>query len=177
MIQPFPPFASMPSVVHHDLFMHRFGTHRVAALRVSPPLLLRARIGTQHDIALPLVQAREILQSEQFRQMMFVPFHVGFSFHSKSLSRLNRLEPGILRSMVHMASMMRSAGLEPLASPFEGSTPVVPGNSSAPPASNTTCRRPGSWWNPSSSEAVRCGSKRVATASWRCTTLYVRTSS
>ena len=51
--------------------MHRFGTHRVAALRVSPPLLLRAYPGTQHDIALPLVQAREIFQSEQFRQMMF----------------------------------------------------------------------------------------------------------
>jgi hypothetical protein len=121
--------------------MHRFGTHRVAALRVSPPLLLRAYPGTQHDIAPPLVQAREILQSEQFRQMMFVPFHVGFSFYSKSLSRSN---PGILRSMMHMASMMRSAGLDPLASLFGGSTPVVPGNSSAPPASNTTCRRPGS---------------------------------
>lgn len=39
---------------------------------------------------------------------------------------------------MQMASMMRGAGLDPLASPFGGSTPVAPGNPSATPASNTT---------------------------------------
>lgn len=36
--------------------------------------------------------------------------------------------------MMQMASMMRSAGLDPLAGPFGGSTPGIP---NAPPASNT----------------------------------------
>ena len=37
-----------------------------------------------------------------------------------------------------MASMMRGAGPDPLASPFGGSTPIAPGNPNATPASNTT---------------------------------------
>lgn len=40
--------------------------------------------------------------------------------------------------MMQMASMMRSAGLDPLAAPLGGSTPVAQGNPSAPSASNTT---------------------------------------
>jgi len=42
--------------------------------------------------------------------------------------------------MMQMASMMRGAGLDPLASPFGGSTPLAPGNPNpnATPASNTT---------------------------------------
>jgi hypothetical protein len=39
---------------------------------------------------------------------------------------------------MQMASMMRSAGLDPLAGPFGGSTPAAPGNPNAPLASNTT---------------------------------------
>jgi ubiquilin len=39
-----------------------------------------------------------------------------------------------------MASMMRGAGLDPMASPFGGSTPIAPGNPNpnATPPSNTT---------------------------------------
>lgn len=37
-----------------------------------------------------------------------------------------------------MASMMRGAGLDPMASPFGGSTPIGPGNPNATPASGTT---------------------------------------
>jgi len=63
-------------------------------------------------------QAREIFQSERFRQMMS--------------------NPDTLRGMMQMASMMRSAGLDPLAAPLGGSTPVAQGNPSAPSATNAT---------------------------------------
>lgn len=39
---------------------------------------------------------------------------------------------------MQMASMMRGAGLDPLASPLGGSIPVAQGTPSAPSASNTT---------------------------------------
>jgi len=63
-------------------------------------------------------QAREMFQSERFRQMMS--------------------NPDTLRGMMQMASVMRSAGLDPLAGPFGESTSAVSGNSNVPLASNTT---------------------------------------
>ncbi|KAI9441010.1 hypothetical protein H4582DRAFT_1940935 [Lactarius indigo] len=66
-----------------------------------------------------LPQAREMFQSDRFRQMMS--------------------NPETLRSMIQMASMMRSAGIDPLAGPLGGPTQSgfpAPGNPT-PQAANT----------------------------------------
>jgi ubiquilin len=103
---------------------------------MSNPAVLEQALAQNPQYAAMGPQAREIFQSERFRQMMFVPpLHFGLPFRAKSSSRSN---PETLRGMIQMASMMRGAGLDPLASPFGGSTPIGPGNPNATPASNTT---------------------------------------
>ncbi|KAH9988183.1 hypothetical protein BJV77DRAFT_1061446 [Russula vinacea] len=81
---------------------------------MSNPAVLDQALALNPQYAAMGPQAREIFQSERFRQMMS--------------------NPETLRGMMQMASMMRSAGLDPLAGPFGGSTPGIP---NAPPASNT----------------------------------------
>jgi len=85
---------------------------------MSNPAVLDQALALNPQYAAMGPQAREIFQSERFRQMMS--------------------NPDTLRGMMQMASMMRSAGLDPLAGPLGGSTPVAQGNPSAPSASNTT---------------------------------------
>jgi ubiquilin len=103
---------------------------------MSNPAVLDQALALNPQYAAMGPQAREIFQSERFRQMMFAPpFHLGFSCRAKPLSRSN---PDSLRGMIQMASMMRGAGFDPMAGPFGGSTPVAPGNPNAPPISNTT---------------------------------------
>lgn len=85
---------------------------------MSNPAVLEQALAQNPQYAAMGPQAREIFQSERFRQMMS--------------------NPETLRGMIQMASMMRGAGLDPLASPFGGSTPIAPGNPSATSASNTT---------------------------------------
>jgi ubiquilin len=103
---------------------------------MSNPAVLDQALALNPQYASMGPQAREIFQSERFRQMMLAPpFHLEFSCHTKSSCRSN---PDSLRGMIQMASMMRNAGFDPLTGPFGGSTAVAPGNPNAPPASNTT---------------------------------------
>ena len=102
---------------------------------MSNPAVLEQALALNPQYTAMGLQAREIFQSERFRQMMFAPLHFGLPFHAKISSRSN---PENLRGMIQMASMMRGAGLDPPASPFGGSTPIAPGNPNASPASNTT---------------------------------------
>jgi len=87
---------------------------------MSNPAVLEQALALNPQYAAMGPQAREIFQSERFRQMMS--------------------NPETLRGMIQMASMMRGAGPDPLTSPFGGSTPIAPGNPnpSATSASNTT---------------------------------------
>jgi ubiquilin len=84
---------------------------------MSNPAVLDQALALNPQYAAMGPQAREIFQSERFRQMMS--------------------NPETLRGMMQMASIMRGAGVDPLAGPFGGSTPAAPGNPNAPPASNT----------------------------------------
>jgi ubiquilin len=103
---------------------------------MSNPAVLEQALALNPQYAAMGPQAREIFQSERFRQMMFVPcLHFGLPFCAKISCRSN---PETLRGMIQMASMMRGAGLDPQASPFEGSTPIAPGNPNATSALNPT---------------------------------------
>lgn len=102
---------------------------------MSNPAVLEQALALNPQYAAMGPQAREIFQSERFRQMMFAPLYFGFPFCAKSSSRSN---PETLRGMIQMASMMRGAGPDPVVSPFGGSTPTAPGNPNATQASNTT---------------------------------------
>jgi ubiquilin len=107
---------------------------------MSNPAVLEQALALNPQYAAMGPQAREIFQSERFRQMMFaLPLHSGLPFRAKISSRSN---PETLRGMIQMASMMRGAAPDPLASPFGGSTPIAPGNPNATPASNTTSTTP-----------------------------------
>ena len=104
---------------------------------MSNPAVLEQALALNPQYAAMGPQAREIFQSERFRQMMSAPpLLFGLPFHTKSSSRSN---PETLRGMMQMASMMRGAG-DDLASPFGGSVPIGPGNSNsnATPTSDTT---------------------------------------
>jgi len=85
---------------------------------MSNPAVLDQALALNPQYAAMGPQAREIFQSERFRQMMS--------------------NPDTLRGMMQMASMMRGAGFDPLAGPLGGSIPVGQGNPSASLASNTT---------------------------------------
>lgn len=103
---------------------------------MSNPAVLEQALALNPQYAAMGPQAREIFQSERFRQMMFVPrLHFGLPFRAKISIRSN---PETLRGMIQMASMMRGAGLDPQASPFGESTPIAPGNPNATSASNPT---------------------------------------
>jgi len=78
---------------------------------MSNPAILDQALALNPQYASMAPQAREMFQSERFRQMMS--------------------NPETLRSMLQMASMMRGAGLDPLAGPHGGSTFTAPGNPSA----------------------------------------------
>jgi ubiquilin len=107
---------------------------------MSNPAVLEQALALNPQYAAMGPQAREIFQSERFRQMMFAPpLYFGLAFRAKSSSRSN---PETLRGMIQMASMMRGAGVDPLASPFGGSNPIAPGNPNGTPASNTTSTTP-----------------------------------
>ncbi len=81
---------------------------QMSSLMANPAVLEQAlALNPQYASMGP--QAREIFQSERFRQMMFVPLHFGLPSRAKSSSRSN---PETLRGMIQMASMMRGAGLD-----------------------------------------------------------------
>jgi len=84
---------------------------------MSNPAILEQALALNPQFASMAPHAREMFQSERFRQMMS--------------------NPDTLRSMLQMASMMRGAGSDPLAGPFGGSSFVPPGNPNASSASNT----------------------------------------
>ncbi|SRR6266478_1629147 len=111
---------------------------QMSSLMANPAVLEQAlALNPQYASMGP--QAREIFQSERFRQMMFVPLHFGLPSRAKSSSRSN---PETLRGMIQMASMMRGAGLDPQAGPFGGATPVAPGNPNAPALNITSTTTP-----------------------------------
>jgi len=84
---------------------------------MSNPAVLEQALALNPQFASMAPQAREIFQSERFRQMMS--------------------NPEALRNMLQMASMMRGTGLDPLAGSFGGPTFAPPGNPNAPVAPNT----------------------------------------
>jgi ubiquilin len=103
---------------------------------MSNPAILEQALALNPQYASMAPHAREMFQSERFRQMMLAfHFHLGLFSHAESLSRSN---PETLRSMLQMASMMRGAGLDPLGGPPGGSTFTPPGNPNAPSDPNTT---------------------------------------
>jgi ubiquilin len=103
---------------------------------MSNPAILEQALALNPQYASMAPHAREMFQSERFRQMMLAShFHLSLSSHAESLSRSN---PETLRSMLQMASMMRGAGLDPLAGPLGGSAFTPPGNPNASSAPNTT---------------------------------------
>jgi ubiquilin len=108
---------------------------------MSNPAILEQALAQNPQYASMAPQAREMFQSERFRQMMFVStFHLSFSYcHTEFSSRSN---PETLRGMLQMASMMRGAGLDPLAGPHGGSTFTAPGNPSASPDPHTSTPAP-----------------------------------
>ncbi|KAI9510802.1 hypothetical protein F5148DRAFT_1176631 [Russula earlei] len=85
---------------------------------MSNPAILEQALASNPQYTSMAPQAREIFQSERFRQMMS--------------------NPETLRNMLQMASMLRGAGLDPLAGPFGGQTFVSPGNPNASLAPNTS---------------------------------------
>ncbi|KAH9052316.1 hypothetical protein EDB87DRAFT_1816593 [Lactarius vividus] len=87
---------------------------------MSNPAIFEQALALNPQFAAIGPQAREMFQSERFRQMMS--------------------NPDTLRSMIQMASMMRSAGIDPLGGPLGGPTQSgfpAPGNPTTPQASNT----------------------------------------
>ncbi|KAI0245755.1 hypothetical protein BJV78DRAFT_251268 [Lactifluus subvellereus] len=127
------PFADMgvnpndPNMLQSMMNSPEF-LQQMSALMSNPAILDQAlALSPQYAAIGP--QAREIFQSERFRQMMS--------------------DPESLRSMIQMASMMRRAGLDPLAGtpggPTQSSFPA-PGNPNVSQASNTvpTPAAPGS---------------------------------
>jgi len=102
---------------------------------MSNPAVLEQALALNPQFASMAPQAREIFQSERFRQMMSVPhLYLNFFCHAEFLNRSN---PEALRNMLQMASMMRGTGLDPLAGSFGGPTFAPPGNPNAPGAPNT----------------------------------------
>ncbi|KAF8263801.1 hypothetical protein EI94DRAFT_1740009 [Lactarius quietus] len=87
---------------------------------MSNPAIFEQALAMNPQMAGIAPQAREMFQSERFRQMMS--------------------NPETLRSMIQMASMMRGAGLDPLAGPMGGqghSAFPAPGNPNAPQGAST----------------------------------------
>ncbi|KAN0136005.1 hypothetical protein V8E53_006166 [Lactarius tabidus] len=82
---------------------------------MSNPAIFEQALAQNPQLSAIGPQAREMFQSERFRQMMS--------------------NPETLRSMIQMASVMRGAGLDPLGGPMGGQTQTgfpAPGNPNAP---------------------------------------------
>ncbi|KAH9029149.1 hypothetical protein EDB85DRAFT_2252707 [Lactarius pseudohatsudake] len=87
---------------------------------MSNPAIFEQALALNPQFAAIGPQAREMFQSDRFRQMMS--------------------NPDTLRSMIQMASMMRGAGIDPLGGPLGGATQSgfpAPGNPNTSQAANT----------------------------------------
>jgi len=91
---------------------------------MSDPAVVDQIIASNPDLAMMGPQVREVLQSEAFREMVYVYFR--FCITSKDRTCFPSSNPERLQGMLQMASMMRGmGGAGPGANPF-GGTPNSP---------------------------------------------------